>query len=92
MAGIEIYNDTINPFCLTTAREFVYQHRNIFSKRTYRRTLYVGESVIIIKEIDTSPTGEKHVWFWGFGKTHRGIVKDVSDKEAVRMLVNALAE
>jgi len=92
MAEIERYNDTINPFTLTTAREFVYQHRNIFSKRTYRRTLYVGTSVIVIKEIDISPNDEKQVWYWGFGKTRRAIVKGVSDREAIGILVNELAE
>ena len=46
------------------AKDFVYRHRNVFSKSTRR---YVVKSIPpVIKEIDVAPDGKKAYWFWCF--------------------------
>ena len=46
------------------AKDYVYDHRNIFSK--YTRRYIFSFNPIIIKEIDTSPDDKKQYWYWVF--------------------------
>ena len=72
---VSSYEDTIRPFDAIAARFFVWQHENIFAKSTRRYIEYVGEEIIIIKEVTTSPDGIKQYWYWVFFPTVRYIVK-----------------
>lgn len=49
----------------TSAKEYVYNHRNVFSK--YTRRYIINTQPSIIKEIDVSPDGTKKLyWYWVF--------------------------
>ena len=87
---VKIYEDTINPFDVETAKRFVYAHLNIFAKSVRRRVIHADFELIVVKEITTAPDGEKEVWYWGFTPTKRGIVKNVNDEEAIQLLSEAL--
>lgn len=92
MCDVDIYEDTINPFDIETAKRFVYAHRNVFAKRTTRRVLDCDFSLIVVKEISTDPEGLKHVWYWGFSPTKRAIVRNCdSDDEAIEKLREVLS-
>lgn len=93
MCDVEEYEDTINPFDVETAKRYVYAHRNIFSKDVKRRVIYEDmPSLIIVKEITTSPMGDKEVWYWGFTPTKRAIAKNCKDNdEAVDELRRVLS-
>jgi len=46
------------------AKEFVWRHRNIFSKSSRRYIEWTMPPCI--KEVDTAPDGTKQWWFWWF--------------------------
>ena len=87
---INVYDDTINPFNKRTARDFVYEHRNIMDEKTIRRIVYADNDLIVVKEINYYKD-TKYIWFWGFSKTKRAIIrirkgKAIKNKEAINKL------
>lgn len=80
---VEIYEDTINPFDTETAKQFVYAHRNVFSDKVIRKVIYADYNLIVVKEIEYFKD-KRNVWFWGFTRERRGIIKeDCNNKEAI---------
>ena len=90
MKNITIYEDTINPFNVETAKQFVYEHRNVFDTKTIRKTIYADKDLIVIKEYSYFHD-LCQVWFWGFSKRKRGtIIGDIANKKAIEIFKESL--
>lgn len=58
---------------VASCKRFVHAHRNIFDKSTRR---YVISSLpVVIKEVSTSPDGQKNYWFWVFRSNYYAVIE-----------------
>jgi len=84
--------DTVNPFHLDTVKTFMRLHKNVFSKSRRIKFLVVEPSLIILRETDIIPDGEKHVSWWGFTPEKRAVVSgDITNDEAIWALEKLLS-
>ena len=84
---VEIYPEVINPFTAKVAKEFVWLHRNVFSRSTVKKVVYESENLIIIEEISHLEL-LKSVWYWGFSRRARGIISDITNSPQVVKQLN----
>lgn len=54
-------------------KRFVYEHRNIFDRST--RRYVVSTLPTAIKEVSTSPDGQKSYWLWVFRKNYYSVIE-----------------